>query len=245
MTDLGISKEDVSEGDLARTFCGSPMYLAPEMISRKPHGLALDWYSVGALCYELLTGLPPFYTNNKERLFHNILHGELPLPDYLSSAAKSVLRGFLQRDPGDRLGSHGVDEIKSHAFFHGLDWAKLARKELRPPIQPAKSSKMSKGGSSKVGGGSSHDAQKNDENENMPDVSNFPHAFTDQVISDAERGLAHPYKQNDPRQAYISRKSYYQKEQEMFGDFDFQPNLGVLSEEAQAFEKLAIIDDSD
>ena len=69
------------------------------------HGFALDWYSVGALLFELLTGLPPFYTNDKKQLFHNILRGHLVIPDYLSPNARDLIQRLLHRDPKQRLGS--------------------------------------------------------------------------------------------------------------------------------------------
>lgn len=69
------------------------------------HGFALDWYSVGALLFELLTGLPPFYTNDKKQLFHNILRGHLVIPDHLSPNARDLIQRLLHRDPKQRLGS--------------------------------------------------------------------------------------------------------------------------------------------
>lgn len=71
----------------------------------KRHGFALDWYSVGALLFELLTGLPPFYANNKKQLFQNILRGNLVFPDYLSDNARNLIQRLLHRDPNKRLGS--------------------------------------------------------------------------------------------------------------------------------------------
>ena len=84
------------------------------------HGHPLDWYSVGALLYELLTGLPPFYTNDKKQLFQNILTKQLNLPKYLSTEAKSLINGLLHRDPGKRLGSgpKGVHEIMVSENIH-------------------------------------------------------------------------------------------------------------------------------
>jgi serine/threonine protein kinase len=121
LTDFGISKEGIKDHTSANTFCGSPMYLAPEMLSRSGHGFALDWYSVGALTFELLTGLPPFYTNDKKQLFHNILRGHLVIPDYLSPKARDLIQRLLHRDPKQRLGSgpSGDKEIfvRSNAYF--------------------------------------------------------------------------------------------------------------------------------
>lgn len=66
VTDFGLSKEDVNNDSMAKSFCGSPAYLAPEMLKRTGHGKAIDWYLLGVLLYEMLVGIPPYYSNNKE-----------------------------------------------------------------------------------------------------------------------------------------------------------------------------------
>lgn len=212
LTDFGISKENIQDPISATTFCGSPMYLAPEMLSRSGHGFALDWYSVGALTYELLTGLPPYYTNDKQQLFHNILKGHLPIPDYISANGKSLLEALLRRDPFQRLGSgpEGAKEIQRHLFFQHIDWDAMLSKELKPPIVPEIKSTSE-----------------------IPDLSNFPQAFTDQAISDSERGLP------GSSSASASTTTNSEKEKKLFQDFDFQPRIS-LSGEALEFEKLAL-----
>jgi serine/threonine protein kinase len=116
LTDFGISKAGVSSDDTkaSKTFCGSPMYLAPEMLLKSGHGQALDWYSMGALFYELVTGLPPYYSQDRTQLFQNILKGKLAMPERLSEEAKSLLDGLLHRSPDERLGSGptGSQDIK-------------------------------------------------------------------------------------------------------------------------------------
>lgn len=96
LTDFGLSKEGVlNYNQGAKSFCGSVAYLAPEMLKRTGHGKAVDWYLLGVVMYELLVGIPPFYANNKEEIFHNIEKAPLKLPSYLSSEAKSLLKGLL------------------------------------------------------------------------------------------------------------------------------------------------------
>jgi len=72
LTDFGLSKEHVTGANQAKSFCGSPAYLAPEMLKRAGHGKSIDWYLLGVLLYEMLVGIPPYYSNNKEQLYENI-----------------------------------------------------------------------------------------------------------------------------------------------------------------------------
>jgi serine/threonine protein kinase len=72
ITDFGLSKSGIILNDQAQSFCGSPAYLAPEMLRRQGHGKPVDWYLLGVLLYEMLVGIPPYYSNNKEILYHNI-----------------------------------------------------------------------------------------------------------------------------------------------------------------------------
>merc|ERR1719223_2303411 len=107
----------------AKTVCGTPENLAPEILAKSGHGKAVDWYSFGALIYEMLTGLPPFYTRDREKLCERIKRGELSYPSYVTSEAKSLLQALIYRDPDKRLGGgpSGGEEVKAHMFFSGVD----------------------------------------------------------------------------------------------------------------------------
>ena len=134
LTDFGLSKEGVMDKDSAKSFCGSVAYLAPEMLKRKGHGKAVDWYLLGVLLYEMIVGCPPFFSQNRSEMFMNISKGKLKVPASLSIECKNLLRDLLQKDPNKRLGSvGGAEEIKQHEFFYGIDWEMVAMRGMRPP----------------------------------------------------------------------------------------------------------------
>jgi len=135
MTDFGLSKEGLHDkDDRTGTFCGTPEYLAPEVLEGKGYGKAVDWWSFGTLMFEMLTGLPPFYCEDVQQMYTKIMTAELEIPDSISSEASDLLTRLLDRDPDSRL--QEPEEIQCHPFFGPIDWNLLKEKKITPPFVP-------------------------------------------------------------------------------------------------------------
>ncbi|XP_022916909.1 atypical protein kinase C isoform X2 [Onthophagus taurus] len=168
LTDYGMCKEGIRHGDTTSTFCGTPNYIAPEILRGEDYGFSVDWWALGVLLYEMLAGRSPFDIagasenpdqNTEDYLFQVILEKTIRIPRSLSVKAANVLKSFLNKNPADRLGCHGTDsfsEITGHQFFKSIDWDMLEQKQVPPPYKPRLDSDR--------------------------DLANFPPEFTDEPV---------------------------------------------------------------
>ncbi|ESQ49200.1 hypothetical protein EUTSA_v10020669mg [Eutrema salsugineum] len=136
LTDFGLAKE-FEENTRSNSMCGTTEYMAPEIVRGKGHDKAADWWSVGILLYEMLTGKPPFM-GSRGKIEQKIVKDKIKLPQFLSSEAHALLKGLLQKEPERRLGSgpSGAEEIKEHKWFKGMNWKKLEAREVKPSFKP-------------------------------------------------------------------------------------------------------------
>ncbi|XP_057295860.1 ribosomal protein S6 kinase beta-2-like isoform X2 [Hydractinia symbiolongicarpus] len=118
LTDFGLCKESIYHTDMTHTFCGTIEYMAPEILTRHGHGKAVDWWSLGTLMYDMLTGAPPFCSDNRKKTIDKILKGKLVLPPYLTAESRDLLR-------------------KAHPFFRHLNWDELYARKVEPPFKPS------------------------------------------------------------------------------------------------------------
>jgi len=145
LTDFGLSKDSCRKDDLTTTFCGTPIYVAPEVIERKPYSFGIDWWALGVVMFELISGRVPFMSRDRRRMFQKIVHCPVEFNELFSLDAQSVIDGLLTKDPKLRLGctreSSGSTGVLASDFFadHGFsDEGQIYRKELCPPFKPPK-----------------------------------------------------------------------------------------------------------
>ncbi|NP_001084068.1 protein kinase C iota L homeolog [Xenopus laevis] len=148
LTDYGMCKEGLGPGDTTSTFCGTPNYIAPEILRGEDYGFSVDWRALGVLMFEMMAGRSPFDIvgssdnpdqNTEDFLFQVILEKQIRIPRSLSVKAASVLKSFLNTDPKDRLGCHpqtGFADIQGHQFFRNVDWDLMEQKQVVPPFKP-------------------------------------------------------------------------------------------------------------
>ena len=138
LADFGMAKK-LEYSKKALSFCGTPEYLAPEIIKGEGYDINIDWWSLGIIFFEMLCGFPPFYDDNLDKMYELIQNTEVIFPQniYLSNEAKDIIGKLLKKNVKERLGyASGIVEIKNHPFFKGIDFQEIENKKVASPFVP-------------------------------------------------------------------------------------------------------------
>merc|ERR1712238_49820 len=137
LIDFGFAKI-MEPGTRTYTLCGTPEYIAPEVLLNKGHGKPVDWWTLGILTYEMIVGYPPFVDEDPMGIYQKILSGKIVFPKVFDKDAKGLVKKLLTADLGKRYGNlkNGVDDIKQHKWFKSINWQDLLDKKLPPPFKP-------------------------------------------------------------------------------------------------------------
>ncbi|XP_068731739.1 serine/threonine-protein kinase N2-like isoform X2 [Montipora capricornis] len=139
IADFGLCKEGMGYGARTGTFCGTPEFLAPEVLTETSYTRAVDWWGLGVLIFEMLVGESPFPGDDEEEVFDSIVNDEVRYPRFLSTEAIAIMRRLLRRNPERRLGATEKDaeDVRKQPFFRDMNWDDLLARKVRPPFVPS------------------------------------------------------------------------------------------------------------
>ena len=135
--DFGLAKAGIQhpyEG--ATSMCGTPEYMAPEVLAQMGHGFCVDYWGLGMICFEMMTGLPPWYTTDRQQLFRRLKSAPLEIPPFFSAPSAACVTSLLERNPRRRLGVTGIRTVMEHEFFRSISWRALYSRRVEAPVRP-------------------------------------------------------------------------------------------------------------
>lgn len=135
LTDFGFAVNDTEKSHI---ISGTPEYMSPEKLLNEDDGLESDYWSFGVILYEMLTGDPPFFDRDTNRIYQKILESKFVIPSYISDLAKDLISKLLSNKRQERIGYWGFEDIKQHPFFERIKWDEIEMMQMIPPIQPKK-----------------------------------------------------------------------------------------------------------
>jgi serine/threonine protein kinase len=198
--DFGLAKAGIRHAyEGATSMCGTPEYMAPEVLQQQGHGFCVDYWGLGMLTYEMMTGLPPWYTTDRAKLFRRLRSAPLDIPSYFSASSASFTSALLERNPRRRLGATGIRAAMEHEFFKSISWRALYGRRVEAPIRPCegwsppdptKDNEVSPMAQSMPGVSSSNPTTENNLNHNDLDAAtaNFDNQFTRMPVETDDNG---------------------------------------------------------
>lgn len=219
ITDFGLAKLDMTKDKKTKSFCGTPEYIAPEIISGKGYDKSADWWSLGILVYEMLSGKHPYKTKNNDKMsmFRKILEKPVKMRPEFSNDARSLINGLLAVKTHNRIGCSdlGADEIKYHEFFRSINWTMLKDKKIEPPIIPKDLNEEHRYGHLKKDGSSIEELQAE---------------FSDDVNEDFDtESPPKPNKFKKTRSSNVAPLSARRREYRYFENFEYQRSSTLKS----------------
>jgi serum/glucocorticoid-regulated kinase 2 len=190
--DFGLAKAGIRHAyEGATSMCGTPEYMAPEVLAQQGHGFCVDYWGLGMLTYEMMTGLPPWYTTDRAKLFRRLRSAPLDIPPYFSAQSASFTSALLERNPRRRLGVTGIRAAMENDFFKSISWRALYGRRVEAPIRPCEGWSPPAGGDENEQTSSSQ--QQSSQVNNVPTdldaaTANFDNQFTRMPVETDDKG---------------------------------------------------------